>query len=286
MKIIKKIKEMKAISLEVRNKGKKIGFVPTMGALHEGPLSLVDIAKIKTDHIVTSIFVNPLQFGPKEDFKAYPRDIKRDAELLEKRGVDILFAPELKEMYHDGYDTYIEVPGLSSVLCGKTRPTHFKGVCTVVCKLFNIVNPDVAVFGEKDAQQVIIIKKMVEDLNLGVKILTGPTVREPDGLAMSSRNVYLTPKERKDASVVYQALMRAKELITNGQREAKKIKKEIEAMISTKLTAKIDYIDIVKKDNLKPLETLDGECLIAVAVWFGKARLIDNITLKIASSEC
>ena len=310
MRVIKQIDEMKVVSSDARKDGKKIGFVPTMGALHKGQLSLVDIAKKETNFVVVSIFVNPLQFGPGEDFRSYPRNLASDATLLKSRGVDILFAPELSEMYPDSYDTEIKVPGLSSVLCGKTRPGHFKGVCTVVCKLFNIVTPDVAVFGEKDAQQAIIIERMTRDLNLGIRILTGPTIREPDGLAMSSRNVYLTKEQRGDAAVLYQALLSAKKLVQNGEKDANKIKKEIENIVSKKPTAKIDYIDIVRKSDLKPIKNLavlggsvrgpkqssrhsqDGcatnakgptdELLIAIAVWFGKARLIDNIIIQIS----
>ncbi len=281
MKIIKKINEMKSISRKIKNEGEKIGFVPTMGALHEGHLKLVDTAKKYTDFIIASIFVNPLQFGASEDLRSYPKDIHYDAKLLENRGTNILFTPSDKEMYPEEYDTSIELPKLSSALCGATRPTHFKGVCTVVCKLFNIVAPNIAIFGEKDAQQLIILKKMVADLNFGIKILAVPTARESDGLAISSRNIYLSSQERKDAPVIYQSLMLAKKLIENRERNAKKIKDEIRNAISDKLTAKIDYIDIVNKKDLTQVNILEGEILIAIAVWFGKARLIDNITLRI-----
>lgn len=279
MRVIKKIRAMEKICERVKNK--KIGFVPTMGALHEGQLKLVDVAKKETDFVVVSIFVNPLQFGPREDFQSYPREVEHDAKLLRKRGVDVLFVPDEKEMYPTDYDTYVELPNLSSVLCGASRPGHFKGVCTIVCKLFNIINPGIAVFGEKDAQQVIIIKRMVRDLNMRVKILTIPTVREQDGLAMSSRNRYLSPQERKDATVLYEALLAAKRDVEKGERDAQKIKERIKIMISSKPTAKIDYIDIVRKSDLSELEILDGEVLIAVAAWFGKPRLIDNITVKL-----
>lgn len=280
MKIIKKISEMRATCVEVR-KANRIGFVPTMGALHTAHLKLVDTAKSKADFIVVSIFVNPLQFGVfGEDFKTYPRNLECAAQLLENMGVDVLFTPSAEEMYPPGYDTYVKVAGFSSLLCGSSRPGHFKGVCTVVCKLFNIISPDIAVFGEKDAQQVIIIKKMVEELNMGVQLLTIPTIRETDGLAMSSRNIYLSPQERKDAVVMYQSLLMAKDLIEKGERSACKIKDKMRALISSKPTAKIDYIDIVRTNDLSPLETLDGEVLIASAVQFGKARLIDNITIN------
>ena len=281
MRIIERIKEMADISRKVKNKGKKVGLVPTMGALHEGHFRLIDVAKKHTDFVVVSIFVNPLQFGVSEDLRAYPRDIHNDAKLLKEKGIDILFAPPGNEMYPEGYDTYVELPMLSSVLCGARRSGHFRGVCTVVCKLFNIVVPDIAVFGEKDAQQLIIIKKMVKDLNLGIKILTAPTMRESDGVAISSRNIYLSSQERKDAPVIYQSLILAKKLIEKGERDTKKIKEKMRIVISSKLTARVDYMDIVKKKDLKQINFLEGEVLIAVAVWFGKTRLIDNITLQI-----
>lgn len=279
MKIIKRIAGMKIVCAEAKKVNKIIGFVPTMGALHEGHLKLVDTAKTQADFVVVSIFVNPLQFGVDEDFERYPRNFEQDTRLLESSGVDVSFIPDAEEMYPPGYDTYIEVPALYDVLCGKSRPDHFKGVCTIVCKLFNIVTPDIAVFGEKDAQQAIIIEKMSEELNLGVKILTVPTVREADGLALSSRNAYLSPQERGDAVVLYQSLLMAKELIEKGERNAGKIKLQIHTLISGKATAKTDYIEIVRKGNLTPLDTLEGEVLIALAVWFGRARLIDNMTI-------
>lgn len=274
---------MRAISLGFKNQGKKVGFVPTMGALHEGQLSLVDIARENSDFVVASIFVNPLQFGPQEDFKNYPRDLERDAQLLGSRDVDILFAPEAEKMYPRDYETYIEVPQLSKHLCGCSRYGFFKGICTVVFKLFNIVVPDIAVFGEKDAQQVIIIKKMVQDLNVEIQILTGPTIREPDGLAMSSRNIYLTKEERKDAAVLYKSLLSTQTLIKQGERNIPLIKEGMQRLITQKPAARIDYINIVRYDNLEPLKELVGKFLIALAVWFGKARLIDNITIDLGS---
>jgi len=294
MRIIKKVSEMKALCTEIKlkqsgtskapaKKSNSIGFVPTMGALHQGHISLIETVKLHSDFIVVSIFVNPLQFGVAEDLNAYPRNIEIDIELLKSIGIDALFIPDTEEIYPEGYNTYIELPNLSNVLCGKSRAGHFRGVCTIVCKLFNIVIPDIAVFGEKDAQQAIIIKKMVADLNLGVKIITIPTVREPDGLAMSSRNVYLSPQERKEATILYQSLQMAKNLITNGERDTRKIKAQMHALISSSQTAKIDYIEIVRKNTLVSLDTLDtlsSELLIAIAVWFGKTRLIDNITVS------
>ena len=281
MKIIEKLGEMKALSSEIKASKKRIGFVPTMGALHKGQLSLIDVAQKETEFIIVSIFVNPLQFGTGEDFKTYPKVINQDIKLLEEYKVNVLFTPEVDEMYPEGSGTYIEVPELSNTLCGLSRPEHFKGVCTVVCKLFNIINPSLVVFGEKDAQQVIIIKRMVQDLNMRVKILIAPTVRASDGLALSSRNIYLNEDERKQAPIIYQSLIKAQNVIKEGERDSSKIKEKIKELISKKSLAKIDYIDIVKKDNLKSIETLQGEILIAVAVRFGKARLIDNITVKI-----
>lgn len=279
MKIIKKIKDMQTVSKKVKQQNMKIGFVPTMGALHEGHLSLVDIAKKKSDFTVVSIFVNPTQFGKNEDFKSYPKNLDFDIKLLQNKKIDVIFTPNTKEMYSIDYDTYIETPELSSVLCGRSREGHFKGVCTIVGKLFNIVQPDVAVFGEKDAQQAIIIEKMVKDLNWNVKIITGKTIREPSGLAMSSRNKYLTNEQKTDAAQIYKAIKMAEKSIKKGERNSNKIKKLIKNIISKKQCLKIDYVEIVDKQNLKPLNILKNECLIATAVWCGKARLIDNITV-------
>ena len=271
---------MQRLSSSLKEQSKKIGLVPTMGFLHEGHLSLIGIAKKNSDVVVVSIFVNPTQFGSNEDYNGYPRDLARDKKLLEKREVDILFIPRLKDMYPNGYTTYVEVEKLSRVLCGKSRPIHFRGVTTIVAKLFNIVRPDIAVFGGKDAQQAIIIKRMVKDLNFPVKIITGPTIREQDGLAVSSRNTYLSEAERKDAPVLHQALLLAKNLIEKGETDVNKIVSSIKKLIQKKKSAKIDYISIVRKDTLKPVSRIQGEVLIALAVRFGEARLIDNITIK------
>ncbi len=251
-----------------------------MGALHLGHLSLMRQARQETDFVVVSIFVNPIQFGPKEDFKKYPRKLKQDALLCKKEGVDIIFYPAAKEMYPVNYKTYVEVGGLSDCLCGKSRPGHFKGVASVVTKLFNIVNPDTAYFGQKDAQQAIIIKKLVEDLNFPVKIKVMPTVRQNDGLALSSRNVYLNAKERKDALVLSQSLNLAKNLIKGGVRDADKITRILRSLINRKDTAKIDYIAIVSPEDLKAVKKVSGNCLIALAAWFGKTRLIDNAIIS------
>lgn len=281
MKIAKTIKEVRDIIRKERNSGKTIGFVPTMGYLHGGHLSLVRKAKEETDFVVVSIFVNPLQFGPKEDFKEYPRNLNRDIKLLEEVKADLLFAPETEEMYPPGYKTYVEVTEITDVLCGASRPGHFKGVTTVVTKLFNIVKPDKAFFGQKDAQQVAVIKKMVKDLNMDIEIVPVPIVREEDGLAMSSRNVYLNPEERKAAPILYKSLQRAKELIEKGEKNSSTILKEMEEMILKEPLAKIDYIEIVDGETLKRKDKIEGNVLIALAVKIGKTRLIDNIQMEV-----
>jgi len=280
MRLIRSIKKMYEFSKKAHLEGKTIGFVPTMGYLHQGHLSLIRKARKENDIVVVSIFVNPIQFGPKEDFKKYPRDLKRDMNLAKQVGTDVIFYPDAKDMYPEGFKTYVNVEQLSEKLCGKFRPGHFKGVATVVTKLFNIVCPDIAYFGQKDAQQAIIIKRIVADLNIPVKIKVLPIVREKDGLAMSSRNTYLNEKERKDALVLYQALNLAKELIKSGITDTKTIIRKMRQLIEKKKNAKIDYIEIVQMENLKSLKVISDNCLIALAVWIGKTRLIDNIIIK------
>lgn len=280
MRILRSIKQASAFCRECRRRGKTIGFVPTMGALHEGHLGLMRRAGKENDIVVASIFVNPIQFGPKEDFKKYPRNLKEDAKLCAKIGVDAVFYPFMKEMYPDDYRTYVYVSDLSEVLCGKFRPGHFKGVATVVTKLFNIIGPDCAYFGQKDAQQAIIIKKMASDLNTPVKIRVMPTVREKDGLAMSSRNAYLNAKERKDAAVLYQALCLARNMVKEGNKSPSDIIRRMRGLIKNKETAAIDYIAIVGLKDLKPVNIIKGSCLIALAVRTGKTRLIDNIIVN------
>lgn len=277
MSIIRSKSEMCRTSKKARLAGQRIGFVPTMGALHQGHLSLIRQARRENDFVVVSIFVNPTQFGPKDDFKKYPRNLKRDVQMCKKEGVNIIFYPDTKEMYPQGYKTFVTVEDLSNVMCGKFRPGHFKGVTTVVTKLFNIVQPDIAYFGQKDAQQAIIIKRLVCDLNIPVKIKVMPTVREIDGLAMSSRNQYLNEKERKDALVLSRSLNLAKNLIKGGAKDVDEIVGKMRSLINKKNTAKIDYITIVDPGGLKPVKKVSGNCLIALAVWIGKTRLIDNI---------
>lgn len=280
MKIIDNISRMATFVKMLKKEGKSIGFVPTMGYLHEGHLSLARTAKKHTDVVVMSIFVNPIQFGLNEDFDKYPRDFKRDEELARGAGVDVIFCPKVLDMYPEGYATYVNVEGLTDSLCGASRPGHFKGVTTVVAKLFGIVQPDMAYFGQKDAQQAIVIKKMVKDLNMDIEIKILPIVREKDGLAMSSRNVYLSEMERKDALILYQSLRKVEALINQGECDSKKIIKMMEDIIKAKPTAKIDYISIVDAKNLKDVKTISGEALIALAVFIGKTRLIDNIVVK------
>jgi pantoate--beta-alanine ligase len=282
MQIIRSPKEMQKICGGLKSEGKKIGFVPTMGYLHKGHLRLIQIAKKKSDVIVVSIFVNPTQFGPREDFHTYPRNFKRDRLLLEQVGCDFLFAPSVKSMYPQGYLTYVDVEGITHRLEGAVRPGHFRGVTTVVAKLFNIVQPDVAVFGQKDAQQAVVLKKMVDDLNYGIKTIIAGTVRERNGLACSSRNTYLSKEERKQAKVLYQALRLAKEMIKNGERSASKLTSKMNKLIDKQPLAEIDYIAITDAHTLELLNKLKGEVLISLAVRFGKTRLIDNIKIKVA----
>lgn len=280
MKLFRTVKSIQSYSLKLKMQNKKIGFVPTMGYLHEGHLSLVRAARKENDVVVVSIFVNPTQFAPHEDYKRYPRDLKSDLTFLIREKVDAVFCPSVRAIYPEGYSTEVIVKGLSDVLCGKSRPGHFRGVTTVCTKLFNIVQPDVAYFGQKDAQQAMIIKRMTKDLNLPLKIKVLPIVREKDGLAMSSRNVYLREKERMQARVLYQALQEAKKMVKAKEKSASRIKRKIKNMISKMTEAKIDYVEIVDLKELKPVDKLDQPVLLALAVWFGKARLIDNIILK------
>ncbi|MBP7794887.1 MAG: pantoate--beta-alanine ligase [Candidatus Saccharicenans sp.] len=277
MEVASKVAELQGKIKGWKQKGLRVGFVPTMGYLHEGHLSLVREAKRRNDRTAISIFVNPKQFGPAEDYNVYPRDFKRDAALLEKEGVDLIFYPGVEEMYPAGYKTYVEVEDLENKLCGRSRPGHFRGVCTVVLKLFNLIQPDEAYFGWKDAQQVIILKKMVEDLNLPVKIRPMPLIREEDGLALSSRNIYLNQQERQAALVLYRSLDLAEKMIKNGEREAARIGQQMVNLISAEPLARIDYVEIVDLQTLEPLTTIEGDALVAVAVYFGRTRLIDNL---------
>ena len=270
---------MHAYSLKAKCRGKTIGFVPTMGCLHEGHLSLVEATRAKSDIVVVSIFVNPIQFAPSEDLNRYPRDLKRDKKLLKNFKVDVLFLPTAAKMYSQEQTCFVEVQSLSKKMCGLSRPTHFRGVTTVVAKLFNIVLPDYAIFGEKDFQQQVIIKKMVEDLNLPVKVISLPTVREFDGLAMSSRNQYLSAKERKQAAILYQALLQAKQEIDQGERNSHKLLLRLRSLIGTVPNIRLDYIVFTDPETLEEKKTLKGKILVALAVYLGKTRLIDNMVI-------
>jgi len=285
MEVVKKIKDVREKVRVVKGDGRVVGFVPTMGALHEGHLSLVRKARSESDFVVVSIFVNPTQFGPGEDYERYPRDIDRDCKLLEGVGCDLVFAPEASELYSPQFRTRMTVKSLSEVLCGKSRPGHFDGVVLIVAKLFNIVQPDIAFFGQKDAQQAIIIQRMVSDLNFPVRISLHPTVREDDGLAMSSRNTYLTQGERSRATALYRSLKVARDMIENGERDSKIIReKMLEVLEGADID--MDYVEIVSASDLRSVEKVgDGVVLIAVAGRVGKARLIDNIALEISGMD-
>ncbi|MBN1644240.1 MAG: pantoate--beta-alanine ligase [Dehalococcoidales bacterium] len=276
MKIIETIAEMKAARLKLKG---SVGFVPTMGYLHEGHLSLVRKAGEENKSVVVSIYVNPTQFAPTEDLSKYPRDLNRDLSMLEKEGTDIVFFPSDKEIYPQGYDTWVTVDKLTKPLEGSSRPTHFRGVTTIVNKLFNIVRPDNTYFGQKDAQQALVIKKMAKDLDMNLKVVVCPTVREPDGLAMSSRNVYLTPEQRKGAPVLYKSLMLAKDLFSHGERNAAVILGQMTTLIKKEPLANIDYISIADTETLEELRTIEKSALVSMAIKFGKTRLIDNLIL-------
>ena len=281
MKIVNKVRQMQVLSDKFKKEGKKIAFVPTMGYFHKGHLSLMERGRKLADILVISIFVNPIQFGPGEDFREYPRDLERDLSLAEGVGVDVAFIPEAEEMYPPDYQTYLEVTGLTQHLCGLFRPGHFRGVTTVVAKLFNIVKPDIALFGLKDYQQYIVIKRMVRDLNYDIEIVGCPIIREEDGLAMSSRNTYLTPEQRKSALCLYQGIKLAERLVREGQRDAKIIIKEVIDYIESKPYTQIDYVKICHPETLDDLEYLNDKALLALAVRVGKARLIDNTILEV-----
>jgi pantoate--beta-alanine ligase len=282
MKICDSVEEMRKARALMRQDRKdwRIGFVPTMGALHEGHLSLVRAARAQCESVVVSIFVNPLQFGPNEDLAKYPRTFERDRELLERERVDILFAPSVEDMYPKDAVTYLTVEGMSEKLCGKSRPGHFRGVTTVVAKLFHIVEPDLAFFGQKDAAQCAIIRRMVRDLNFLVEIVVGPIVREPDGLAMSSRNAYLSPQERNSALVLHRALIEVKKRFDQGERSANKLAEAGNHVLSQEPGVRPDYLEIVDPDTLDPVAEIRSEALVAVAAFVGATRLIDNVVLS------
>ena len=280
MEICTTIDDMRAAGWSQRRAGRRLGLVPTMGALHEGHLSLVRAARAQCDVVAASVFVNPLQFGPGEDLAKYPRDLERDLALFEKEGVDFLFVPSVEEMYPAGAVTYVTVEGLSDKLCGRSRPQHFRGVTTVVSKLFHIVEPDLAFFGQKDAAQVAIIRRMVRDLDFPVQIVVCPIVREADGLAMSSRNAYLDPQQRKSALALYRSLMEMKRRFDQGERDPAKLIEAGKGAIEKEPSVRLDYIEIVDPATLDPVIGFSGSALVAAAAFVGNARLIDNIVLN------
>lgn len=279
MKIVGTVKEVREQVKEWKKQGLSVGFVPTMGYLHEGHKSLMDAARKGNDKVVVSIFVNPMQFGPTEDLATYPRDLDHDAALCESAGVDLIFHPEAEEMYEKDFCSFVDMTGLTEGLCGKTRPIHFRGVCTVVNKLFNIVTPDHAYFGQKDGQQLAVIKRMVRDLNMDIEIVGCPIVREEDGLAKSSRNTYLSPEERKAALILSKTVALGKEL-AKTEKDANKVVEAMKKNIETEPLAKIDYVEAVDALSMALVEKLEGACMLAMAVYIGKTRLIDNTLIN------
>lgn len=278
MRVIETISKVKKARYELKG---TVGFFPTLGYLHKGHLSLVSRSRQENDHTISSIFVNPTQFGPSEDFKNYPREFERDLTLLEEEGVEFVFMPSTKEMYPEGYNTWVDIEKVTERLEGASRPTHFRGVTTVVAKLFNILEPTRAYFGQKDAQQLLVIKKMVSELNMNVEVVTCPTIREPDGLAMSSRNSYLSPEERKSATVLYRSLMLAKDMWSQGEKDANKIRNEMMKLIQQQPLAETDYVSIADTETLEELDEIKPPALVSLAVKIGKPRLIDNIILEL-----
>ncbi len=280
MKVIETIKEMKELAFQARGAGKIITFVPTMGYFHEGHLSLMREGRKRGDLLIVSLFVNPTQFGPSEDFKNYPRDFKRDGKMAQEVGVDILFTPEAMEMYPPDHQTIVRAEKVTQNLCGKSRPTHFQGVATVVLMLFEIVMPHVAIFGEKDYQQLVTIQQMVRDLHMSVEVLGMPTVREADGLAMSSRNTYLLPEERKAALSLHRSLQKAKELLQKGERKADRIINEVRGILRSEPLVRVDYAQICDAYTLQDVDRIEGDVVIALAAYLGKTRLIDNLVYR------
>ena len=281
MQVIRDFKTLKSEIAGARRDGKSVGFVPTMGFLHEGHLSLLREAVRQTEYVVLSIFVNPLQFGVGEDYEEYPRDLEQDRKKAEEAGCDLIFYPEVKSMYPRGYLTYVNTEGISEPLCGGSRPGHFRGVTTVVTKLFNLVTPDKAFFGQKDAQQALIIRKMVADLNMNLEIVVCPTIREDDGLAMSSRNAYLEPGERKAAAILYRTLKKARDMVLSGEKDARVVRDFMVDSIGKEPRANIQYIEVVDSETLQPLEEIETSALLALAVKLGETRLIDKILVEV-----
>lgn len=281
MKVVKTIKEVREIVSQWRKEGLTVGLVPTMGYLHEGHQSLISKSASQNDRTVVSVFVNPIQFGPTEDLDSYPRDLERDKKAVETAGGDLIFNPEPAEMYPGHFTSFIDTTETTELLCGAVRPIHFRGVCTVVGKLFNIVMPDRAYFGQKDAQQLATIKRFVRDLNFNIQIVPCPIVREDDGLAKSSRNTYLSPEERKAALILSQSLKKGHDAINGGERSAKAVIDIITKNLQTEPLAKVDYVEVVDFENIQRIDTIKGETLVAIAVYIGKTRLIDNFIVNI-----
>ena len=279
--VIKTVREIREHVRAWRNEGLSVGLVPTMGFLHEGHRSLIERAVAENDRVVVSVFVNPIQFAPNEDLESYPRDIEADRALCTDAGAAMIFNPEPAEMYPQGFCTAVDMNGLKFELCGKSRPIHFSGVCTVVTKLFNIVGPDRAYFGQKDAQQLAIIRRMVRDLNMPLEVVGCPIVREEDGLAKSSRNTYLNEQERAAALILSKTIFLGQKLVDEGERDAKKLIAAMEANIATEPLARIDYVDVVDAENIERIDRLEGEVLVAMAVYIGKTRLIDNFIASV-----
>ena len=276
MQIVSTINEVRAQVKEWKREGLIVGFVPTMGYLHEGHASLMKRARLDCDKVVASIFVNPMQFGANEDLDSYPRDLEADAKLCESIGVDLIFHPEVEEMYADGFCSFVDMNGLTKELCGKSRPIHFRGVCTVVSKLFHIVTPDKAFFGQKDAQQLAVIRRMVKDLNMDIEVVGCPIVREEDGLAKSSRNTYLNDEERKAALILSKTIRLGEMLAEDGMTDAKVLVAAMKENLEKEPMAKIDYVEAVSMDTIEKVDKIEGNVLVAMAVYIGKTRLIDN----------
>lgn len=281
MKVVETISEIRKQIKDWRKQGYSIGFVPTMGYLHEGHLSLVQKALEQNDKAVVSIFVNPMQFSPSEDLESYPRDFNRDKELLEKTGANLIFYPGAEKLYEDDFCTYVDMNRVSKELCGKSRPVHFRGVCTIVTKLFHIITPDKAYFGQKDAQQLAVIKRMVRDLNMDIEIVGCSIVREKDGLAKSSRNTYLSEEERRAALILSKAIFLGEQLVKQGERKASILKEKMKELIESEPLANIDYIEVVDANSIEKVEQLSGSILTAIAVYIGRTRLIDNFIISI-----
>ncbi len=281
IKVVHTIKEVRQEVENWRKEGKSVGFVPTMGYLHEGHQSLIANSVKDNDKTVVSVFVNPMQFGVGEDLESYPRDLEKDTKLCEETGADLIFNPEPEEMYAKGFCSFVDMNGLTKELCGKSRPIHFRGVCTVVSKLFNIVRPDKAYFGQKDAQQLAVIKRMVADLNIAVEVIGCPIIREEDGLAKSSRNTYLSAEERKAALILSKSIFAGKKMVEEGMRDSKELIKAMTDIINTEKLAKIDYVDVVDFETIEKCDKIQGETLVAIAVYIGKTRLIDNFIVDV-----